>query len=101
MICFDTSYVARLYLNDPGWEKVRLLAATDHLVSCILGRAETIAAFHRKFREGAIGSKDLTTLLRQFERECQAGAYQWLALSETVVARLLACAACYGARREI
>lgn len=89
MIYFDTSYVARLYLNDPGWEKIRQLAATDHLVCCIHGRAETIAAFHRKLREGAIGAKEFNTLLRQFEQECQAGAFRWLALSESVVARLV------------
>jgi predicted nucleic acid-binding protein len=89
VIYFDTSYVARLYLNDPGWEKVRQLAATDHLACCIHGRAETVAAFHRKFREGAIGSNELTTLLRQFDQECEAGAFRWLALSETVISRLV------------
>ena len=88
MIYFDTSYVVRLYLNDPGWEKVRQLAKTDHLTSCIHGKAETVAAFHRKFREGAIGSNELTALLSQFEVECEGGAFRWLALSETVISRL-------------
>lgn len=88
MVYFDTSYVARLYLNDPGWDKVRQLAETDHLACGIHGRAETLAAFHRKFREGAIGSKELATLSRQFEQECEAGAFRSLALSETVISRL-------------
>jgi predicted nucleic acid-binding protein len=88
VIYFDASYAARLYLNDPGWEKVRQLAATDHLACCIHGRAEVIATFHRKFREGAIGSNELTTLLLQFEQECEAGAFRWLALAETVILRL-------------
>lgn len=88
MIYFDTSYVARLYFQDPGWEKVRALAGTDRLACCIHGRAETIAAFHRKFREGAVNTGDLATLLRQFDRECELGAFRWLPLSEEVVSRL-------------
>lgn len=88
MIYFDTSYVARLYLQDPGWEKVRALAGTDRLACCMHGRAETVAAFHRKFREGAISAGDLATLLRQFDRECELGAFRWLALSEAVITRL-------------
>ena len=88
MIYFDTSYVARLYLEDPGWEKVRALAETDQLACCIHGRAETVAAFHRKFREGGLNTGDLATLLRQFDRECELGAFRWLPLSEAVVSRL-------------
>ena len=88
MIYFDTSYVARLYLEDPGWEKVRALAGTDRVACCIHGRAETVAAFHRKFREGAVNSGDLATLLRQFDKECELGAFQWLPLSEAVISRL-------------
>lgn len=88
MIYFDTSYVARLYLEDPGWEKVRALAETDRLACCIHGRAETVAAFHRKFREGAVNSGDLAILLRQFNGECEQGAFQWLPLSEAVISRL-------------
>lgn len=72
----------------PGWEKVRALAATDQLACCIHGRAETVAAFHRKFREGAFSSGDLTTLLRQFDKECELGAFRWLPLSEAIISRL-------------
>lgn len=87
---FDTSYLARLYLEDRGWEPVRELAATDHLACSVHGKAECIAAFHRKFREGVISRKDLGELLNQFVLDCEAGAFQWLPLSDPVISRLMA-----------
>lgn len=89
MLYFDTSYLARLYTQDLGWEKVRALAATDHLACCLHGRAEALAAFHRKFREGAISHKELNQLLAQFEKDCRAGAFNWLPLSALVVERVV------------
>lgn len=85
---FDTSYIARLYLEDRGWEVVRALAATDHLACSVHGKGECAAAFHRKFREGIITQKDLGELLKQFVMDCRAGAFQWLPLSESVITRL-------------
>ncbi len=88
MIYFDTSYVARLYLEDAGWQKVRALAASDQVACCLHGRAEAVAAFHRKFREGVLSQPELRALLEQFENECDAGAFRWLPLSAMVVALL-------------
>jgi predicted nucleic acid-binding protein len=88
VIYFDTSYLVRLFLEDPGWQKVRALAATDRLACCLHGRAEIIAAFHRRFRDGAITQPDLHQLIGQFEQDCEAGAFHWLPLSSAVIARL-------------
>jgi predicted nucleic acid-binding protein len=88
LIYFDTSYVARLYVEDPGWEKVRALAATDHLGCCIHGRAELVAAFHRKFREGILTQPELRDLLKYFDEENEAGAFEWLPMSPAVVDRV-------------
>jgi len=90
VIYFDTSYVARLYLEDPGWQAVHDLAASDHIACCIHGRAEMIAAFHRKFREGVYAQRDLRVLMDQFEKDCISGAFRWLPLSALVIARLSA-----------
>lgn len=88
MMYFDSSYVVRLYFEDPGWEKVRELAATDHVACCLSGRAEALAAFHRKLREGIINQRDLRTLIEQFGMECDRGAFQWLPFSHVVVSEL-------------
>ncbi len=88
MLYFDTSYLVRLYTSDPGWEKVRALARTGRLACCLHGQAETIAAFHRKLREGVIAGKELRTLLAEFHRDSEAGAFRWLPLSPSVIQRL-------------
>ena len=63
-------------------------AATDQVACCLHGRAEAVAAFHRKFREGVLSQPEWRALLEQFENECDAGAFRWLPLSAMVVARL-------------
>ncbi len=88
MLYFDSSYLVRLFTRDPGWEKVRALAATESLACGLHGRAEIVSAFHRKFREGAIPQRDLVNLVVQFERDCEADAFTWLPVSPAVVARV-------------
>jgi len=88
MIYFDACYIVRLYLEDSGWQAVRELAATDHIACCLLGHAETLAAFHRKFRERVLSPTGMQTLCAQFDRECDSGAFQWLPFSPAVLAEM-------------
>lgn len=78
MIYFDTSYLVRLYFDDPGFEAVRALASTDHLTCAWHGQAETIAAFHRKFREKTIRLSQYRALVGQFAADQKAGSVTWL-----------------------
>lgn len=88
MIYFDTSYLARLYLEDAGWEKVRTLAAQQPIVCCRHGQAEVVTAFHRRLRDGLFNARELETAIDQFEMDCAAGAFNWLPLSAAVLARV-------------
>ncbi len=88
MIYLDTSYLVRLYFADPGWEAVRRLAATAPVACCVLGRAETVAALHRKRREKSLGVDGYQVVLAEFARECGGGAFHWLPLSGAVIERV-------------
>jgi predicted nucleic acid-binding protein len=78
VIYFDTSYLVRLYYEDPGAEKVQALAASDNIACAAHGKAEMIAAFHRKLRERAISQATYAALLGQVRIHDKAGAFQWL-----------------------
>ena len=88
MIYFDTSYLVRLYYQDPGANAVRVLAATDHVASATHGQAEMVAAFHRKLREGVIRPAAYSALLAQLRAHIEAGAFQWLAQDQEVFLRI-------------
>jgi predicted nucleic acid-binding protein len=81
VIYFDTSYLVRLYFQDPGWEAVRTLAQTDHIACAAHGHAEMIAAFHRKLREQAIGTAQYAALLGQLTADDKEGAIHWLPIA--------------------
>lgn len=88
MIYFDTSYLVRLYFDDPGADKVRALAATDNVACAAHGNAEMIAAFHRKLREGVISQGTYAALLGQIRAHDKAGAFQWLSSGPETYGRI-------------
>jgi len=88
VIYFDTSYLARLYLEDAGFAAVRELAATDHVACALHGQAELISAFHRKLREKAISSKSFRALLAQFDADCEGGGIHWLPAGPDTLAQV-------------
>jgi hypothetical protein len=77
-----------LYFEDRGFEAVRELAATDTLACGQHGRAEIIAAFHSKMREGSMTKPVYRIALQQFLEESRAGAFTWIPLSQAVFERI-------------
>ena len=88
MIYFDSSYLVRLYYKDPGFERVRHLATGARVACGLHGRAEVVAALHRKLREGVIPHDFFRITLDQFRADCDAGAFRWLPLSPAVFDRI-------------
>jgi predicted nucleic acid-binding protein len=88
VIYFDTSYLVRLYYEDPGADKVRALAASDNIACAVQGKAEMIAAFHRKLREGVISQASYAALLGQVRVHDKAGAFQWLSAGPDIYLRI-------------
>lgn len=88
MIYFDSNYLVRLYFEERGFEVVRQLAAQQHVASSLHGRAEVVAAFHRKWRERSITQSFYAAALQQFADECRADAFHWMPLSPAILQRI-------------
>jgi len=88
MVYFDTSYLVRIYIDDEGFDLVRSLLDTYPIASSFHGEIETIAAFHRVYREKRITHAHYLQLLSQFREDSQAGSYAWLSASRELVPKL-------------
>ncbi len=87
MIYFDTAYLARCYVEDPGYEQVRELAEKNPVACCELGRVELLAVLHRKRRERALSQVAFDEVLGQFDDDEQIGLWSWLPLSHAIFDR--------------
>ncbi len=88
---FDTAYLLKLYRPEPGSDAVRAHAATvDVLVCSLHGRAELIAAAHRKVREGTATPAHVEALIAQLVADHSAGALDWLPITEAHLDRVTA-----------
>ena len=88
-LCFDTTYLFRVYSTEPGHEAVKdLLRQAESLATAWHGRAEFAAVLLRKRREGSDPAEFIDRLDRQFQRDCQSGLVRFLPLTEAVMCRL-------------
>lgn len=88
MIYFDAAYIAKCYLNEPGADRVRVLAReAEGLASCELARLEFASILKRHVREGHLTRREATATLREFEQDERDGVWQWFALTSTLLER--------------
>ena len=86
MSYFDACYIAKFYLAEPDSARVIAFAQRQSNISCVLlGKAEVIAVFHRKFRENIVDSNGYHLLCAQFETDCASGLWQWHPVDETLL----------------
>jgi predicted nucleic acid-binding protein len=86
MIYFDACYIAKFYLAEPDSPRVISFANSNSDVGCLLiGKAEVIAVFHRKLREGVVDMSGFHLLCDQFESDCTGGLWQWRPVDESLI----------------
>ena len=86
MIYFDTAYLLKCYVAEPGCEPVRAFARDSERIACsVYGRIELYAALHRKLREGRLTRRHLDVVLRQLSVDESVRLWQWLPLTTAVM----------------
>jgi uncharacterized protein len=90
LIYFDTAYLAKCYLNEPGSVVVRefLCKTGGRAASSALARAELPAVFHRHLREGNLSPTDYQIVLNQYASDIQSEVWDWLPLHPDLWSRI-------------
>ncbi|MBI4474805.1 MAG: type II toxin-antitoxin system VapC family toxin [Acidobacteria bacterium] len=85
-VYFDSALIAKFYLNEPGRESVRTLARSAGIVvTSGIAVAEIAAAFHRKFREGAVDEDVFNALQGQFRHDLNSGLWRLIGPTEALL----------------
>ena len=85
MLYFDSNYILKCYLPEPGAQLVRALAARPETKSCSrLGRMELLGALHRKVREGSLTRAQRKAVWSNILADEASGVWTWLPLDATV-----------------
>lgn len=90
MIYFDTAYLAKCYLNEPGSDIVRdfLCQSGERAASSELARAELPAVMHRHLREGCLDAAAYQTVRNQYASDIQAEVWEWLPMGADLWTRI-------------
>jgi predicted nucleic acid-binding protein len=79
VIYFDTAYIAKCYLNEPGAERVRAVAReAAGLASCEIARLELASILLRHVREDHLTRRELAAVRREILQDEQDGVWTWL-----------------------
>ena len=87
MIYLDTSFLVKLYADEPGADAVLAwVEGKGGFVCADHGRLELFAAFKRHQREGALTGLRLQSIVQQVETDEASGLIQWLPVSTELIA---------------
>ena len=86
MIYFDTAYIVKCYVHEPGSLEVRRLLQSHQTVACCaLGRVEFASSILRAVREGRLDERVIPTVFTILHEDEQSGVWTWLALSAALL----------------
>jgi predicted nucleic acid-binding protein len=88
MIFFDTSYLIRLYLDEPGATAIRALAKVQPIAASWHAQAELLCTFHWAYREGRLDYEGYQAQRSQFYNDQAADAFKWLPISASTLSHL-------------
>lgn len=85
---FDTSYVAKFYLNEPESSRIRSLArSSGGVCSSFLTFPEFHAALHRRLREGEFSRPEVRAAAARFSENIEDGLWRLVPVSESILRR--------------
>jgi predicted nucleic acid-binding protein len=91
VIYLDTSYLVKVYGDEPGADAVLAwLEGKSELVCAAHGRLELFSAFKRHQREGRLSASRLNMLIKQLAQDESSQLLHWLPLSPELI--VTACA---------
>mgnify|MGYP001561953486 FL=1 len=86
MIYFDTSYIAKCYLNEPEADRVRVLAKQGPGLSSVhLGRVEFWSVLNRHVREGRLTQANAAAIRRTFAEDEALRVWTWFPITSVLV----------------
>jgi predicted nucleic acid-binding protein len=86
LIYFDSSYIVKCYLNEPGSAEVQRLAeGQTGLTSCLHGRLEVWSAIRRHVKHHALTAAQARRVLTTFARDEREGIWTFAPLTAELV----------------
>ncbi|MCC5816500.1 MAG: type II toxin-antitoxin system VapC family toxin [Leptospira sp.] len=85
----DTSTLAKFYVPEAESYKVmHVLGLCDAVYASEFAKAELMAVFHRRLREGKWTSKQFQVVLKQFQIDNNSNYWNWIALNSEITAKV-------------
>jgi predicted nucleic acid-binding protein len=85
MLYFDSSYIVKCYVVEPGSAAVLDLAqSAPGMASSVLGRVEFRSAIHRHVRENKLTPGAAEKVFQRMTEDERAGVWSWLPLTSSL-----------------